>query len=682
MRKPMIWMIGVVALSTAACQSENSAVVEKDPNAGFDLSAVDSSYAACDDFFHFTAQGWLDANPIPETESSWGKFSILAKENKKRVRGIFDDLLNSDGNATPGSDVQLVGDLYRSGMDSLKIEELKFSPLDAMIESVNNASSLEDWFARASNLQMSSVNMPISVYVSSDDKNASMNVLHMYQSGLGLPDRSYYLDEDSTSQFIRDAYVSHVANMLTMYGVEEAKAKSDAQAIFEFERSLAEHQLSRVQSRDPDLRYNKMTVNDLKALSPNIPFDAYLDSKDINPSELIVTSKDYVEWLSESITSWNLEVLKAYSTWHVINSYANNLHYEAVAADFAFYETVLNGRQKLQPRWRRIQDAMGGLNEQIGHLYVDQYFPAEYKERVEGMVEDLRSAFRVRIQNLDWMSNQTKGRALEKLEAFTYKIGYPDEWSDWSDLEIENGAFVKSLQNLSLYTTKENLAEMGKPVDKGEWFMGAHIVNAYYNPNNNEVVFPAGILQPPFFMPEADDAINYGAIGGVIGHEFTHGFDDQGSKYDKDGNLNDWWTEDDRARFEELTQRVVNQYDGYEALPDNFVSGQLTLGENIADLGGLTLAYHAYQMKMEGQPEPEPIGGFTDDQRVFLGWAQVWQVHYTDEQLLFRLKNDYHSPGPFRVIGPMSNMPEFWQTFGCGEGSPMHLSADEHAVIW
>ncbi len=682
MKKQLIWSAGIIALVVGCNNSSTSEVAEVDPNAGFDLSAIDSSYSPCEDFFHFSAQGWIDQNPIPSTESSWGKFSILAKENKKKVRGIFDDLLNANGSAEKGSDKQLVGDLYRSGMDSAKIEEQKFGPLEDMVSHIDEANSVEDWFKRASELQMSSVTMPISAYVSSDDKNASMNILHMGQSGLGLPDRSYYFDEDSTSQFIRDAYIVHITRMLTMYGVAEDRARDDARSIFEFERSLAEHHLTRVQRRDPDLRYNKMSVDELKEMSPNLPVDVYFGAKNIEPAELIVTSKDYVEWLSASVSSWNLELLKAYSTWHIINAYAPYLHHDAVRADFAFYGTILNGRQELQPRWRRVQDAMGGLNEQIGHLYVDQYFPPEHKARVEAMVEDLRSAFRVRIEGLDWMSDQTKAKALEKLEAFTYKIGYPDKWSDYSDLDITAGEYVENLQNLSAYTTVENFAKMGEPVDKDEWFMGAHIVNAYYNPNNNEVVFPAGILQPPFFMPEADDAINYGAIGGVIGHEFTHGFDDQGSKYDKDGNLNDWWTPEDRARFEELTQKVVDQYSSYEALPDNYVSGELTLGENIADLGGLTLAYHAYRLKMEGKPEPEPIGGFTDEQRIFLGWAQVWQVHYTDEQLLYRLKNDVHSPGEYRVIGPMSNMPEFWESFDCPEGAPMHLDQQRHATIW
>lgn len=680
MKTNRLLSIGLLA-ALAACKSEPK-VDTGDPNRGFELASIDSSYAPCNDFFHFSAQGWLDANPIPETETSWGRFSILGRENEKRVRAIFDELVNAEEPFVQGSDEQLVGDLYVSGMDSLQIEEAKFDPITPMVDRINQVSSVTEWFALASEYQSMGVTMPISARVSSDDKNAAMNILHIGQSGLGMPDRQYYMASDSMSTFIQEAYRNHVSYMLKSYGYSQREADTYAQDIYAFEKSLAAHHLTREERRDPDTTYNKMSIEELKALAPAVPFDNYFGSKGIQPQTLIVTSIAYVDYLGDVASGWNVETLKAYSVWQLINSYASTLHNDAVMADFKFYDQTLQGRQKIQPRWRRVQNSMRGLQEQIGHLYVDRYFPAEHKARIEGMVEDLRAAFRVRINNLEWMSGETKEKALEKLEAFTYKIGYPDEWKDWSDLDISREGYAQNMMTLSQYMTNENLAKIDQPVDRGEWYMGAHIVNAYYNPNNNEVVFPAGILQPPFFMPDADDAINYGAIGGVIGHEFTHGFDDQGSKYDKDGNLNSWWTDEDRARFEELTQRVVAQYDGYEALPGEYVNGGLTLGENIADLGGLTLAYHAYLLHMEGEERPAPIGGFTDGQRVFLGWAQVWQVDYREEALRYRLNNDVHSPGMFRVIGPMSNIPEFWEEFGCGEGEEMHLPEDEHALIW
>ncbi|NVK05057.1 MAG: M13 family metallopeptidase [Flavobacteriia bacterium] len=672
--------IGLLA-ALAACKSE-SKVDTGDPNRGFELASIDSSYAPCNDFFHFSAQGWLDANPIPETETSWGRFSILGRENEKRVRAIFDELVNAEEPFAQGSDEQLVGDLYVSGMDSLQIEEAKFAPVQGMVNEMAHVTSVDEWFKLASQYQNLGVTMPISARVSSDDKNAGMNILHIGQSGLGMPDRQYYVAEDSMSLFIQQKYREHIASMLHSLGATEDLAKASADDIYAFEKSLAMYHLTREERRDPDTTYNKMSMEELKALAPGVPFDTYFEAKGIKPEVVIVTSIAYIDYLGSAVQNWDLKTLEAYSVWQIINSYASTLHHEAVMADFNFFEKTLQGRQKMQPRWRRVQNSMRGLQEQIGHLYVDRYFPAEHKARIEGMVEDLRSAFRVRINNLEWMSGETKEKALEKLEAFTYKIGYPDEWKDWSDLAISREGYTQNMMTLSQYMTNENLAKMDQPVDRGEWYMGAHIVNAYYNPNNNEVVFPAGILQPPFFMPDADDAINYGAIGGVIGHEFTHGFDDQGSKYDKDGNLNSWWTDEDRARFEELTQRVVAQYDGYEALPGEYVNGGLTLGENIADLGGLTLAYHAYLLHMEGEERPAPIGGFTDGQRVFLGWAQVWQVDYREEALRYRLNNDVHSPGMFRVIGPMSNIPEFWEEFGCGEGEEMHLPEDEHALIW
>ncbi|KAB2813734.1 M13 family metallopeptidase [Phaeocystidibacter luteus] len=679
MRKVVLSALGVAAIAVACTPKGES---EVDPNTGFELSSLDSSYAPCDDFFHFSAQGWIDQNPIPNTESSWGKFNILARENQTRVRGIFEDLLAAETSAEKGSDAQLVGDLYRSGMDSLRIEELKFQPLEGMMAHIDEATSVEDWFRRASELQMSGIGMPISSYVSSDDKNASMNVLHIGQSGLGLPDRSYYFKEDSLSLYIQSEYRNFITKMFVMSGMDGAEAEKSAMDIYMFEKQLAGNMLTREQRRIPELRYNKMMYSELKSIAPGIPLDAYFKAKNIEPKNVIVTSLDYIKWMGQAAQSWDLNTLKVYSKWNIINGWAGELHHDAVQANFDFYSATLRGNKELQPRWRRVQGAMGGLDEQIGHLYVEEYFPAEYKERIEGMVEDLRSAFRVRINNLEWMSPATKEKALEKLESFTYKIGYPDKWADWSDLDINAEDYVTNLANLSAYITADNFAKMDQPVDKSEWFMGAHIVNAYYNPNFNEVVFPAGILQPPFFMPEADDAINYGAIGGVIGHEFTHGFDDQGAKYDKDGNLESWWTSEDSARFHDLTHKVVELYDSYEALPNEYVNGQMTLGENIADLGGLTLAYHAYLKHMEGKEAPAPIGGFTDKQRVFLGWAQVWQVHYTEEALRFRLNNDYHSPGEFRVIGPMSNMPEFWDAFSCDPGSPMHLPDSSHVVIW
>lgn len=678
MKRNTIWIVGASAALIACAENKEQPV--EDPNRGFELSALDSSYAPCDDFFHFTSQGWLDGNPIPETEASWGRFDILARNNQERIRDLFDQMLQAETAATPGSDEQLVGDLYRSGMDSAKAEELRFTPLDDAMQRIDGVQSVESWFSMAAELQMKGVSMPMGIYVRPDDKDAGMNILHITQSGLGLPDQAYYVKTDSSSVYIQEKYVEHIARMFEMYGIENATEA--AASVYAFEKSLAGNQMDRVSRRIPELRYNKMSMDDLYAMTPNAPMKAYFDVNGVNTDSIIVTTLDYIKWLGSAAGYWDPGTLKLYSKWHLLNTYASALHHDAVQADFDFYGTVLRGTKESQPRWRRVQEAMGGLSEQIGHLYVNNYFPAEYKARIEQMVEDLRSAFRVRIENSSWMSDETKTKALEKLEAFNYKIGYPDKWKDYSDLKITSYTYVGNLASLNEYQTRENLAKVGQPVDKTEWFMGPQVVNAYYSSSFNEVVFPAGILQPPFFMPEADDAINYGAIGGVIGHEFTHGFDDQGSKYDKDGNLEDWWTAEDRARFEELTQQVVEQYNGYEALPGSYVNGKLTLGENIADLGGLTLAYHAYLKHMEGKETPEPIGGFTDKQRVFLGWAQVWQVHYTDEVLQERLNTDSHSPGEFRVVGPMSNMPEFWDAFGCGPETDMHLSAEKHSVIW
>jgi putative endopeptidase len=397
---------------------------------------------------------------------------------------------------------------------------------------------------------------------------------------------------------------------------------------------------------------------------------------------LINSAPEFFSRFNEACAKSGLETWKQYYQWHVADAAATSLNDEFETLNFEFYSKILRGVPKMNPRWKRAQGAVGVLGDQLGHLYADRYFPEESKAQVEAMVEDLRAAFRDRINGLAWMSDTTKEKALAKLDAFTYKIGYPDKWEDISDLDLSRESYFANRKALSQYFTADNLSKLGEPVDKDEWGMGAHIVNAYYNPLNNEVVFPAGILQPPFYNPDADDAINYGAIGGVIGHEFSHGFDDQGSNYGPDGNLENWWSAGDKKRFDALTTKLADQYDAYEVLPGVNVNGRLTLGENIADLGGLTLAYHAY-LKHRGDNEVAPIDGFTDTQRIFLGWAQVWQMHGRDEYLKNQVVTDPHSPGKFRVNGPMSNMPEFAEAFGgvCGDGG-VAKAAEDQIIIW
>lgn len=673
--KKFLYSIVILSVAYACAPTEKQTA----PAKAFALSSLDTTASPCSDFFQYSAGGWIAANPIPETENRWGKFDELAENNKKRIKGLLEEYA-SKADLPKGSDEQLIGDFFFSGMDSTGIEEAGIAPMQPYFDRVDAVTSIGELMALMAENDYYGISAPFGVYVSADLMNSSTNTLYMGQSGLGLPDRDYYLKTDSISLDLQNEYQAHLATMFTLLGFDRAMADAQALRIYAIERQIAENHKSRIEMRNVQGRYNPMSYAALKALAPAVPFDDYFNVLDLDFDTIIVTSPEYISALNELFSAISLEDWKAYYKWHVLDGAVAYLPNAFVARNFEFYGKKLGGTEKMQPRWKRVQGSLWGLSEQLGHLYVKKYFPEESKKMVEQMVEDLRSAYRDRIMGLAWMSDTTKQKALEKLESFTYKIGYPNKWKDYSDLEISRGSYLNNMMNLSRYKTIENFAKLGQPVDREEWGMGAHIVNAYYNPLNNEVVFPAGILQPPFFDPNADAAINYGAIGGVIGHEFTHGFDDQGSQFDAAGNLNNWWTNGDRKRFEQLTSALVAQYDNYEVIPGVFVQGQLTLGENIADLGGLTLAYYAYKKHMEGKPAEEPIDGFTPEQRVFLGWAQVWQSHARDEQIRNQVTTDPHSPAHFRVVGPMSNMPEFKDAWGCAPGDGM--VRENQIIIW
>ncbi|MEY2963211.1 MAG: hypothetical protein RL754_472 [Bacteroidota bacterium] len=661
--------IALPLLAAASCAAPQKEAVKP----SFDLASLDTTVAPCQDFFQYTAGGWIEANPIPDTETRWGKFNELIETNKHRLKEILEEV--SAGTHEKGTDAQLIGDLFASAMDSTSRNAAGLAPLIPYIDEVNEVESLEALFSLMGKNKFNGVGAPLSVYVGTDAKNSAAHALYVGQSGLGLPDRDYYLREDSASLVLQQQYRDHIAKVAALVG-----ASWDVNAIYGLEKAMANAMKSRVEMRNSVARYNPMTPKELTELAPLMPIEAYLSALDVEVDTLINSAPEYFTRVNEAVGSTSLATWKDYYAWHVADAAANSLNDEFEALNFEFYSKTLRGTPKMNPRWKRAQGAVGSLSEQLGHLYADRYFPEESKAKVEAMVEDLRSAFRDRINGLSWMSDTTKEKALAKLDAFTYKIGYPDQWKDVSDLELSRESFFENSIALSSYFTKENLAKLGKPVDKSEWGMGAHIVNAYYNPLNNEVVFPAGILQPPFFDPNADDALNYGAIGGVIGHEFSHGFDDQGANYGPDGNLENWWSDADKRRFDELTSKLAAQYDAYEVLPGVHVNGNLTLGENIADLGGLTLAYHAY-LKHKGDVDVAEVDGFTDAQRVFLGWAQVWQSHARDEYLKNQVVTDPHSPAKFRVNGPMSNMPEFNEAFGC-EHTGISKSKEDQIIIW
>ena len=665
--KRVIYALPLLAVACSAPQ-------EAPKVEGFNVAYLDTTVHACEDFFQHTAGGWISENPIPETETRWGRFNELIETNKHRLKSILEEV--SAGSYEKGSDEQLIGDLFASAMDSITRNETGIAPLLPYLEEVDAVDSKEALFTLMGKNKFNGIGAPLSMYVSTDAKNSSAHALYVGQSGLGLPDRDYYLREDSASQILQQQYRDHIGKVADLVGAEW-----DVDAIYRLEKAMAQAMKSRVEMRNSVARYNPMTLEAWQALAPDMPITAYVNAVGVSADTMINSAPEYFSRFNEACAKTDLDTWKDYYQWHVADASAGSLNDEFETLNFEFYSKILRGVPKMNPRWKRAQGAVGSLGDQLGHLYADRYFPEESKAQVEAMVEDLRSAFRDRINGLEWMSDTTKEKALAKLDAFTYKIGYPDKWEDVSDLDLSRESFFENQRTLSRYFTEDNLSKLDKPVDKSEWGMGAHIVNAYYNPLNNEVVFPAGILQPPFFNPDADDAINYGAIGGVIGHEFSHGFDDQGSNYGPDGNLENWWTAGDKKRFDALTTKLADQYDAYEVLPGVNVNGRLTLGENIADLGGLTLAYHAY-LKHRGDQVVEPIDGFTDEQRIFLGWAQVWQMHGRDEYLKNQVVTDPHSPGKFRVNGPMSNMPEFAKAFGgvCENG--VAKAPEDQIIIW
>lgn len=673
-------ILGFAAIGLLSCQNTEEKASEL--NLGFDQSDLNTDVSPCDDFFAYTSDNWIKNNPIPETESRWGSFNELIESNNSDVRKLLNEVVNQSG-FEKGSYQQLVADFYKSGMDSNAAEDAGMKGLEPILAKVAALSTMDDYLKINAEFKVLGIKHPWSSYVGVDEKNSSRHLLQLSQSGLGLPDRDYYLKTDSSSVVLQDKYKAHLSAMLELSGYTAENAQKATEGIYRFEQALAKASMSRVDRRSAENTYNKMAYAAVLDLAPNLKLADYFQARNLKFDTAVVNQPDYIKTLDSIIANTDIEVLKNYAHWSVIDSYAAYLSSDFVNQDFDFFSRTLRGNKKLKPRWKRVLGSLnGGLGEPLGHMYVDKHFPASSKEEIKNMVEDLRAAYKLRIQGLDWMGEETKKKAIEKLEGFTYKIGYPDTWKTFEGLEITANNYLQNVINLNQYGVKENLAKLDKEVDRSEWYMPAHIVNAYYNSANNEVVFPAGILQAPFYDPNADAAINYGGIGGVIGHEFSHGFDDEGSKYNKEGNLDDWWTKDDSTRFNAKTTALAQQYSSYEPLTDVFVNGQLTLGENIADLGGLTLGYYAYKTSLENGREEVVIDGFTWQQRIFLGWAQVWQTNQTEAYLRNQVTTDPHSPAKYRVNGTVSNMDEFKEAWGCKDSDAMINTGDKQVKIW
>lgn len=648
---------------------------------GLNISDMDTTVSPGESFYQYATGGWQKANPIPDEYARYGSFDKLREENQHQIQALIQELSGQD--YENGTNAQKVGDLYSIGMDSVKLNSDGAEPIRPLLQKIADVVSKEDIIRVSAQLSKVVSNPFFGFSVGPDDKNSSMNIVHIYQSGIGMGDRDYYLLQNEHSQNLRAAYIKLMETQFQNTGYSEADAKKAAANVMKIETELAGAHVTKEMRRLPELNYHKLLVSELdNQVAPfawNIYFDelgaAGIDSLNVSQIEPVKAAIAIIE--REPI-----EVLKDYLSWKVINSAANYLSDDFVNANFEFYGRTMSGSKELRPRWRRTIDAVNGaMGEAVGQLYVEKYFPAEAKERMLNLVENLKISLGERISQLEWMSDATKEKAQEKLGTFIVKIGYPDKWKDYSSLEIKDDSYWQNIMRASEFAWEEMMDELGKPVDRTKWYMSPQTVNAYYSPSSNEICFPAGILQPPFFYMDGDDAINYGGIGVVIGHEMTHGFDDQGRKFDKDGNLTDWWTAEDAARFDERANVLVDFFDNIVVLDTVHANGTFTLGENIADHGGLQVAYHAFQ-KTDQAKKDENIDGFTPAQRFFLSYAGLWAGNVRDAEILRLTQIDPHSLGKWRVDGALPHIEAWYEAFGIDSEDPMYVPAEERASIW
>jgi len=666
----------------AQTQGETTTPTPEDKNAPpFDIANMDTSVKPSDDFFMYANGGWIKRTPIPPEYSRWGSFNQLIEKNNDALHDVAERAARETTATDP--DAKKVGDYYASGMDEATVEVARARPLTDELKRIDGVKDRTDVLKEIAHLHTLGITSLFGFTSGQDDKNSTMVIAQAYQGGLGMPDRDYYTKTDDASKKLRDQYVQHVTKMLTLLGEDPKAAGEHAKKILTLETSLAQASRTKVELRDPQKNYNKMKTSALQALTPGFKWDAYFkESNLLDPGELNVGQPDFFKGADKVFASTAIDDWKEYFRWHLVHATAAELSADFVNENFNFYETTLRGTQQIKPRWKRVVASTdNSIGEALGKLYVADYFPPESKARMLDLVNNLRSALADRIKTLEWMDEPTKQAALKKLAAFTVKIGYPDKWRDYSVLRIDRGPYVLNAVRASMFDIRRELNKIGKPVDRTEWGMTPPTVNAYYNPKLNEIVFPAGILQPPFFNPKADDALNYGGIGAVIGHEMTHGFDDQGRQFDEVGNLRDWWTPESAAKFKERSGAIVKQYSEYEPLPGVHVNGELTQGENIADIGGVKIAYAALQKALAGKPQ-EKIDGFTPEQRFFLGFAQIWRSVQRDEDLRLMVNTNPHSPARYRVNGPLSDLVEFQKAFNLPDNCPMVRPADKKVNIW
>ncbi|GAB3289069.1 M13 family metallopeptidase [Pseudidiomarina andamanensis] len=678
-----------LALGVAACspqqstEQQNQQAKQEQPQqqltSGLRLDAFNTDVRPQDDLFQFVNGTWYDNTEMPADKSRIGSFLELRERNQERLRSLIETAAAKDAEA--GSNAQKIGDFFNSYMDVEKLNSLGYTPIAADLQAIAQVETHADVVERFAELAKIGVSGPFGFYVYGDKKNPDYNALYMGQSGLSLPDRDYYLKDEEKFVEIRNAYKAYIKDVLALVDYEQAEAAADA--ILELETKIAEAHWSRVQSRDAEATYNPKTTEEMVALMGSFDFPTYAKITGIDVADKYVVSQlSYFETFGDMFDDVSVETWKHYMTLRTVNRFASVLTEEINDRNFAFYGKVLRGTPEQEPRWKRGVDATdNALGEVLGQLYVEKYFPPAAKARMEELVDNLIVAYGESIKDLEWMSEETKQKALEKLSKFTPYVGYPSEWRDYSELTVTDDNLVENIKRSYAFDYQESISEIGQPVKEEDWGMTPQTVNAYYSPVRNEIVFPAGILQPPFFDMDAEDAVNYGGIGAVIGHELGHGFDDQGSKYDGDGNLNSWWTDGDREAFDARGAQLAAQYDGYEVIPETFINGKLTLGENIGDLAGLTIAYRAYVNSLNGKESPV-MDGFTGEQRVFLGWAQVWKNKARDEFVRNQVLSDPHSPADYRVNGTVVNIPAFYEAFDVKPGDDLYLPPEERVTIW
>lgn len=671
--------IGIVSCGGDAKKEEIATV----KNTGIDIANIDSTIKPTEDFYQFVNGRWLKSNEIPESESRWGSFNELEKLNKAKLLAILEEAA-ADKNAKAGSNQQKIGDFYSVAIDSVKLNKDGIAPLNNEFAAIEAIKTNDDLIKLIAHFHSIGVGAMFGGYVGQDPKMSTEYVTQIGQGGISLPDRDYYTNKDDRTLGIQKAFIKHMANMFVLLGDKPEVADKNAKIVYGIETNFAKSSMTKIEMRDPEKQYNKKSIKELAELTPAFNWMAYFDAAGIKGvNTVVVAQPEFFKMLNSSIKTVSINDWKTYLRWGLIDQMSSKLSDNFVNEHFDFYGKTLLGIPALKPRWKRALEATdASLGDALGQIFVEKHFTQESKDRVGEMVKNLIAAYRVRIASRDWMSEETKKAANLKLDKVMLKLGYPDKWKDYSSLEINRDSYVQNFMRANNYQFKEMVNKLGKPVDRTEWGMTPPTINAYYNPSMNEIVFPAGIMQPIFFNPSADDAVNYGSMGAIIGHELTHGFDDEGAQFDSEGNLKNWWTETDKSNFKKKTDILVSQFNNYIAIDSMHVRGELTLGENIADLGGLTISYYALKKSMEGKPVPEKIDGFTAEQRFFMAWAQGWRGNMRPEFLKNMVQTNPHAPGNFRVNGPPSNMQEFYDAFGVKEGDKMYRPKAERADIW